>query len=105
VCYRRILEQWVKDGCHIDEVPADLLSNSKEFSALIVDRKTGVAYEFDDGHLVPVYADYTAIGSGTMLALGALAAGSSAEEAVEAAALHDKNTGGPVTTYDLNLTN
>jgi len=104
VCYRRILEKWVKDGCHSDEVPADLLNNTSEFSALLVDRVSGRAYEFDDGHLVPIYADYTAIGSGTMLALGALAAGATAEEAVEAASLHDKNTGGPVTTYDLNLT-
>ena len=104
MCYRRILEKWVLDGCNASAVPEDLLNNTSEFSALIVDRDSRIAYEFDDGYLVPIYADYTAIGSGTMLALGALAAGSTAEEAVEAASLHDKNTGGPVTTYDLNLT-
>jgi ATP-dependent protease HslVU (ClpYQ) peptidase subunit len=45
---------------------------------------------------VPVIADYAAIGSGGMFAMGAMAHGATAEEAVAAAALHDKNTGGNI---------
>ena len=99
---RRPLEEWCRAGCPIDKVPQALLDNESSFAALIIDRD-GKVFEFDNGYLTPVYADYTAIGSGAMLALGAMAHGASAEEAVLAAALHDKNTGGPVTILSFPL--
>jgi hypothetical protein len=100
---RKPLEQWCADGCPDDNVPSILTTMSDKFAALIIDNETGQLYEFDDGDLLPVYADYTAIGSGALLAIGAMAHGASAEEAVRAAALHDKNTGGPVTSLSFPL--
>lgn len=93
---RPVIEQWATQGCDPDAVPEVLLEHEDEFIVLIVDRH-GVAHEFQNGFLVPVHADYTAIGSGALLALGAMAHGASAEEAVAAACLHDKASGGPVT--------
>jgi len=46
--------------------------------------------------LVRVHGDYFAMGSGRELALGAMAYGASAEQAVAAAIMHDNNSGGPV---------
>jgi hypothetical protein len=99
---RRPLEEWVADGCNPASVPQALLDDDAVFAALIIDQD-GNVFEFDNGYLTPVYADYTAIGSGAMLALGAMAHGASAVEAVIAAALHDKNSGGPVTSLSFPL--
>jgi len=101
---RRPLEAWCAGGCPEDDVPQVLLDHGNDFSALIIDNTTGDLFEFDNGYLLPIFADYTAIGSGALLALGAMAHGASAEEAVEAASKHDKNTGGPVTSLSFSLT-
>jgi 20S proteasome alpha/beta subunit len=99
---RKPLEQWCAAGCP-DDVPQTLIDNGSEFAALIIDNNTGELFEFDNGYLIPIYADYTAIGSGGLLALGAMAHGATAEEAVLAASKHDKNTGGPVTILSLPI--
>lgn len=44
----------------------------------------------------PVRTDFWAIGSGSDIAMGAMAAGASAEEAVALVAKHDLYTGGPI---------
>lgn len=44
---------------------------------------------------------YHAIGSGTKVALGAMAHGATAREAVEAAIIHDNGTGGHVTEVEI----
>lgn len=100
---RKPLEAWCDKGCPEEKVPQVLLDNDSKFAALIVDTKTGDLFEFDNGYLVPIHADYTAIGSGALLALGAMAHGATAEEAVTAASRHDKNTGGPVTSLSFPL--
>lgn len=100
---RKPLEQWCQDGCPEDDVPQVLLENDGKFSALIIENSTGELFEFDNGYLIPIFADYTAIGSGALLALGAMAHGATAEEAVEAASKHDKNTGGPVTSLSFPI--
>lgn len=100
---RKALEDWVAAGCS-EDVPAVLLDNQDKFSTLIVDRD-GRAHEFDNGFLIPVHADYTAIGSGALLALGAMAHGANAVEAVCASARHDKNTGGPVSAVHFSELN
>jgi hypothetical protein len=100
---RKALEDWVTAGCS-EDVPAILLDNQDKFSTLIVDRE-GRAHEFDNGFLIPVYADYTAIGSGALLALGAMAHGADAVEAVMASSRHDKNTGGPVSAVHFSELN
>lgn len=102
--YRRPLEDWVRDGCPQDRVPTVLVENEDKFNALIVDRN-GLAHEFDNGFLLPIHADYTAVGSGSLFALGAMAHGASAEEAVIAACQHDKSSGGPVSTLHYTALN
>lgn len=99
--YRRPLEEWIMEGHPPDQVPKVLIDNEDKFNALIVD-KDGLAHEFDNGFLLPVFADYTAVGSGSLLALGAMAHGASAEEAVIAACLHDKSSGGPVSAMPIS---
>lgn len=92
---RKPLEAWVEAGCPEDKVPEELLENGDKFEALILDAE-GTCFRYECGYLLPIAADYTAIGSGHQLALGAMAHGATAEEAVAAAALHDKNTGGNI---------
>lgn len=92
---RKPLEAWAEAGCPEDAVPKALLEHEDKFSCLLID-ETGQAYEFDSGYLMPIFAEYTAIGSGAMLAMGAMAYGADAEAAVRAAAAHDKNTGGEI---------
>jgi hypothetical protein len=101
---RTALETWAEEGCPEDAVPTLLMQNEDNFTALIIDEQ-GQAHEFDSGFLIPIYADYTAIGSGAMLALGAMAHGATAEEAVLAASCHDKNSGGPVTALHYSTLN
>jgi hypothetical protein len=92
---RKPLEKWVADGCPEDAVPEDLLENGDRFEALILDAD-GNCFRYECGYLLPVAASYTAIGSGHQFAIGAMAHGATAEQAVAAAALHDKNTGGNI---------
>lgn len=95
---RDVLEEWVSKGCDSEEVPSVLLDHADKFTALIVDY-SGRAHEFDNGFLTPIFADYTAMGSGALLAMGAMAHGATSAQAVEAAAKHDKSTGGSVSVY------
>lgn len=97
------LEEWCEAGCPPHEVPTALLEYDEAFTALIVKTSTGEVFEYANGYLLPIHADYTAIGSGAILAIGAMAHGATAEEAVVAASKHDKNTGGPVTSINFNL--
>lgn len=96
------LERWVRMGCPEDEVPADLLEHETDFNCLIVE-DDGSVFCFAKGYLMPVPGEYIAIGSGASFALGAMAMGATAEEAVRASARHDKNTGGVVTSISFPL--
>ena len=101
---RNPLEEWVMRDCDPDDIPEALLKHEDKFATLIIDRE-GIAHEFDNGHLMPIYADYTAIGSGGALALGPMAHGATAEQAVMAACRHDKSSGGPVSTLHFSVLN
>jgi hypothetical protein len=90
------LEAWAREGCPQGAVPNLLLDNRGSFGAIFV-RRDGKVFEFDNGYLMPVNAPYYAIGSGSLFAIGAMAHGASAMEAVVAASHHDKATGGQVT--------
>lgn len=92
---RNMLEKWAEEGCPEDNVPDVLIDNDDKFEAIFID-KDGNCFHHESGFLVPVIADYCAIGSGAMFAMGAMAHGATAEEAVAAAALHDKSTGGNI---------
>jgi hypothetical protein len=94
-CFRGPLEQWANEGCPEDAVPDCLLENDGEFQAMLVD-PDGNVFFVERGFLVPVLADYAAIGSGAYFAYGAMAHGANAAEAVAAAALHDHHTGGNI---------
>lgn len=71
--------------------------NTSQISTLVVIRRTGKAemWESDNGRLMrtEIAQPYTAIGSGTDHALGAMHLGASARRAVRAAAEHDTLTG------------
>lgn len=99
---RKPLEQWASEGCPEDSIPAVLIDHNDCFEALLIDRD-GNCSAVECGYLVPVLADYAAIGSGGMFALGAMAHGASASEAVAAAASHDKNTGGDIQTLHFSV--
>lgn len=91
-------EGWVRSGCSASSVPPIIMDNQHEFSAILV-APWGAAFEFGHGYLIPIDADYHAIGSGAQFAMGAMAFGASAEDAIQCAMAHDKATGGHVTTY------
>lgn len=99
---RRPLEEWVRGGAAFEDIPNVLLENQSNFNALFLNSKNEL-FEFDSGFLQPVHAHYLAIGSGGTLAMGALAHGATAKEAVEAAIKHDKNSGGNVTVHHYTL--
>ena len=101
---RNPLEEWVMRDCDPNDIPEVLLKHEDKFATLIVDR-TGLAHEFDNGYLMPIHADYTAIGSGGALAMGAMAHGANAEQAVMAACRHDKSSGGPVSALHFSVLN
>lgn len=95
---RQTVEEWVGNGCPDSDVPALMTEFEDDFDLLLID-SDGSAYQYDGGFLLPVSAEYVAIGSGAMLAMGAMAHPThpaSAEEAVMAAMVHDKNTGGAI---------
>jgi ATP-dependent protease HslVU (ClpYQ) peptidase subunit len=83
-------------------VPDLLLENDDKFEAILID-PDGNCFNVECGYLVPVIADYAAIGSGGMFALGAMAHGASSADAVAAAARHDKNTGGNIQSLHFSM--
>lgn len=73
------------------------LHEDEDFCILMVDR--GVLYHVNwMCRPVEILADYYAVGSGSHLALGAMSAGASAEEAVKIAADYDPFTSEPIET-------
>jgi hypothetical protein len=95
-CFRGPLEQWANEGCPEDAVPDCLLENDGEVPSDARSILTATFSSSSAGFLVPVLADYAAIGSGAYFAYGAMAHGANAAEAVAAAALHDHHTGGNI---------
>lgn len=75
--------------------------NSCDGLALMVGPK-GTIRVVEDKGFYDLQADYYAIGSGTDFAFGALAHGATAEEAVAAAIVHDRYSGGPITVLRAN---
>lgn len=87
--------EWVKGGCEQDDIPHFLLEKDDNFSCLMV-TEDGSLYEYNMGYFIKCDNSYHAHGSGAMFALGAMAVGASAPEAVSAAIKHDKATGGTI---------
>ncbi len=93
------LIDWVLEGCDREKFPLRY-EKSPESTLIFWDGNE----LFVTGHSLPVcqrVEGYFAIGSGSPIALGALFAGATASEAVEAAIKHDVYTGGAVKTFEL----
>lgn len=90
--------EWMRAGQSAKKKP-DLDGDSL---AAIVVWPDGRVEEWD-GTLVPmpVFEQFTAVGSGRALAIGAMSMGASAVQAVEVAATWDVHTGGEVIAFDV----
>ncbi|SFI84433.1 hypothetical protein [Albimonas pacifica] len=69
--------------------------------ALLVSPEGAISFIETEGRPVPIKTEFAATGSGTTIAIGAMAAGASAERAVEIAAQRDAHTRGPFTVLRL----
>ena len=87
---------WVKDGALKSHKAKFGLNRKVNIEGICVSKDGTVTHY--DGRLYPykVRADFHAVGSGKDIAVGAMAAGASAYDAVKIAAKYDKNTGGRI---------
>lgn len=88
---------WVDAGYkQEDKKKFGLEGREVEIQAIVVDKKKNI-YFFED-RLYPfcVNAAFHALGSGTEIAMGAMAAGASAYSALKIASQYDSATGGPI---------
>lgn len=93
--------KWVKCGCLIGSFPTDK-EDANGHGVVINDKAELIRFPFSgDGVGIKESSTFTD-GSGWMLALGALDAGATAEEAVKVAIKRDVYTGGKVQTYTFN---
>lgn len=90
------LIEWIEGGASQDDIPHCILAAAEQFSCIMIDDE-GTVWEFNNGFFIKCGVEYHSIGSGQMFALGAMAAGIEAPEAVAAAMKHDKATGGAIT--------
>lgn len=71
--------------------------NENSYTIMAVNKKSRAVYQFADGlHPFRINGKYFAIGSGMPVALGALAMGATAEQAIRCAAKHDVYTSGAI---------
>ncbi|GAC1333102.1 MAG: hypothetical protein NVSMB20_05320 [Bradyrhizobium sp.] len=85
------LLRWVDGG-----MAGPLGLSNDDFTALAVNQDGELHFLSGDGSLTRIEADFFAIGSGSELALGAMAAGVSARRAVEIACQFDGHSGGEI---------
>jgi ATP-dependent protease HslVU (ClpYQ) peptidase subunit len=90
--------EWAQSGFHVDRRPNIRALEDSSFSAIVAAsgmKDALVEYEND---LVEQHfdAEYRAIGSGRDLAMGAMAMGATAAQAVQVAIKHDRSTGGDI---------
>lgn len=88
---------WINGGCKEDKKPKFPEDLNEGSSLLLVDPK-GRAYYLTWPYLrrLQINEKFAAIGSGSHFAMGAMAAGADARQAVAIAARFDPNTGGGV---------
>jgi len=88
------IKRWFEDyNCHPKEAPERLWDEN--FDVLAMDANGSLFMLLAD-ELYDLPCDFFAIGSGRLLALGAMEYGASAPRAVEVAAAHDVYTGTPI---------
>lgn len=94
---------WFRDSCKDGKLrkAPDYLQTSGDngYTVLLVNKKTRAMYQVADG-LWPfrIKGKYAATGSGMSLALGAMAMGGTAKQAVQAAIKHDVYSSGSIKT-------
>lgn len=94
-------QDWVAGGMKPDDYP-DLCKERADNSCFILINYKGELQEFERRpHPVATVVGRDALGSGSDYALGAMAAGKSAEEAVRIAMEYDAYTGGEVIVFDM----
>ena len=72
------------------------------FGVFVIDIDTKELTEYKDGERVDYKSDFYTMGSGSLVAIGAMAHGATAKEAVEIACKYNLHTGGEVHVYDFN---
>lgn len=87
------VRDWVDRGMDVTNHLPDI---DEDYHGIIINHDG--SFMLIEDHLARVIfkADYTAIGTGKSIALGAMAMGATAEQAVEAAIRHDTHSGGEV---------
>lgn len=89
--------KWFEAGAWEDKYP-----KMKELDALVVTPEGKVVtYENGAPHAIEIEDEYISIGTGSPIALGALHAGATAAEAIEAAINHCSKTNGKIQTLYL----
>ena len=81
--------------------PPVSMTKEDEFEGIIVTPKGKIYLYTSKFMLLPISAKYIATGSGQPIALGAMAVGASAIEAIKVCIKHDKNSGGRVQSIKL----
>lgn len=85
--------EWYKDGKKKEDAQSD---DDSDFTALVIIK--GVVYRYDGYNPQIIKSKFHSIGSGFMVALGAMEAGASAIEAIKIAKKYDIYTGGKIQT-------
>lgn len=91
-CSGLALVEWYVQGCKKQDFPA-IQSDKEEWSSLIVISVHGVWVYEKTSEPLPVYEPFMAWGSGRDFAMGAMAMGADAKQAVEIACKYDVNCG------------
>ncbi len=94
-----ILAHWVQIGAGYGDRPTFPPDAEAECLVLTAD---AIRYYDTRCVAITIYEEFAALGTGEHLALGAMHAGASAEEAVEIAVCYDSNTGGEVRSHYLD---
>ncbi|MGI9437565.1 MAG: hypothetical protein ACR2Q4_22515 [Geminicoccaceae bacterium] len=90
--------EWLTFGGEPKDKPR--LSRDSEFTGLLVKRDGEVLHYQLGLRPLPISATFHAIGSGRQIAVGALAAGATAEQAIRIACHYDRMSMEPVRTQD-----
>lgn len=97
IAYGLAIVEWLKDGADDDRYPKE-----KDGTVIIVDSRGRIsALESESKTVCRIRDKFVAIGSGSAIALGAMAAGATAYEAVKIAGRFDAYTRGPFKEYEI----
>lgn len=101
-----VFVRWYGSGADLKALPEFRMygrnDEAPDFSALVLSPR-GLTHWTEYFQPLPVFDDYTAVGSGAYAALGAMAVGAAAAEAIAVAAQIDVHTGGEIHTMQLGV--